>query len=422
MASDVTHVHALERAKSSSRHLRLADGTSRNAFLKHLGDGILGARAALLEANARDLAAGRDRGLSKPMLDRLALNDQRIDALAENARAVAALPDPVGAVTSTRVVEKGLRVERRRIPLGVLMMIYEARPNATIEASALAVKSGNAIVLRGGSEAEHTNRALGEILQAALVRAGLPKDAIQVLAGVSREDTIALLARADLIDLVIPRGGPQLIATVRENARMPMLSHGPGICHVYVDVAADLQQALSVTLDGKTDRPATCNSTETLLVHAGVSAAFLPMFGKSYIESKGELRACAKSAAILGASGVAFRPASDADFATEHLDNILNLMIVEDMDAALQHIDRYGTRHTDAIITTSLKAAERFTRDVDSSCVLVNASTRLNDGFCLGYGAELGISTAKFHAFGPMGLEALTIEKNVAVGDGQTRR
>lgn len=410
----------VKHARTASRSLRTSAGDKRDAFLKHLGEGLARERAALLAANAEDVRAAEASGTQKPMIDRLTLTDKRVDELVANAREVMALPDPVGAVTGVRTLPSGLRVERRRVPLGVLMMIYEARPNATIEASALAVKSGNAIVLRGGSEASRTNAALGKVMQRALADAGLPQGAIGVLANVSREDTIALLALAEDIDLCIPRGGPQLIETVKTHARMPVLAHGPGICHVYVDDAADLPQAVQIAVNSKANRPATCNSAETLLVHQAVAAAFLPMFAKEYIKTGGEIRADQASSAHLG--GTPYVAASEKDFATEHLANIFNVRTVASFEDALAHIDRYGTRHTDAILTTSLAHAERFCRDVDSSCVLVNASTRLNDGFCLGFGAELGISTSKFHAFGPMGLEALTIEKNVAVGDGQTRR
>jgi glutamate-5-semialdehyde dehydrogenase len=412
---------AVKAARAASRALRTTSSDKRNAFLKHLGEGLAAARPALLAANAEDVRAAEAAGTQKAMLDRLALNDKRIDDLVQNAREVMALPDPVGAVSSVKTLASGLRVERRRVPLGVLMLIYEARPNATIEASALAVKSGNAIVLRGGSEASRTNRALGKVLQQALATAGLPEAAVCVLSNVSREDTIALLA-LDEIDLCIPRGGPQLIATVKEHARMPVLAHGPGICHVYVAESADVAQAVTVAVDAKADRPATCNAAETLLAHKDIAVRFLPMFGKRYIETGGEIRACERSAAHFKSAGVAHKAATEQDFATEHLANILNVRVVDSFEDALAHIERFGTRHTEAILTGSLKEAERFCRDVDASCVLVNASTRLNDGFCLGYGAELGISTSKFHAFGPMGLEALTIEKNVAVGDGQTRR
>lgn len=412
----------MHRARAASRTLRVASGDKRNAFLKHLGEALMKDRAVLLTANQEDVRAAEAAGVSKAMLDRLALNEKRIDDLVANAREVQALPDPVGAVSSTKVLASGLRVERRRVPLGVLLLIYEARPNATIEAAALAVKSGNAIVLRGGSEAAKTNRALAGVLQKALAAADLPADAATVLTDLSREETIALLGLSDYIDLAIPRGGPALIDTVKQNARMPVLAHGPGICHVFVDAGAELEQAADVAVNAKANRPATCNAAETLLVHSGTAAAFLPMFGKRYMETGGELRACDESAAHFKKAGIAYKNATPEDYATEHLANILNVRIVGSLDDALAHIERYGTRHTEAILTSSIKNAERFCRDVDASCVLVNASTRLNDGFCLGYGAELGISTSKFHAFGPMGLEALTIEKNVAVGDGQTRR
>jgi glutamate-5-semialdehyde dehydrogenase len=413
---------SVKAARNASRLLRVASGDKRNSFLQHLGAALAQKRALLLTANQDDLAAGKQKGLSTAMLDRLALNDKRINDLVQNTVDVAALPDPVGAVSNVKVLPSGLRVERRRVPLGVLMLIYEARPNATIEASALAIKSGNAIILRGGSEATHTNQALHGVLVEALRAAGLPAEAVAVLSNVSREDTIGLLALSDQIDLCIPRGGPALIQTVKENARMPVLAHGPGICHVFVDAQADFEQASRVTLDAKADRPATCNSAETLLVHETSAALFLPMFGKRYMETGGELRACPRSSGILAAAGIAHKPATESDFATEHLANILNVRVVPSFEDALAHIEQHGTRHTEAILTTSMKNAERFCRDVDASCVLVNASTRLNDGSCLGFGAELGISTSKFHAFGPMGLEALTIEKNVAVGDGQTRR
>lgn len=420
MSPDV--LDAVKKARTASRSLRVASSDKRNSFLQHLGDALAKARTTLLAANAEDVRAAEANGTAKAMLDRLALNDKRIDELVQNAREVMALPDPVGAVTGVRTLANGLRVERRRVPLGVMMLIYEARPNATIEASALAVKSGNAILLRGGSEASRSNKALGVVMGDALAAAGLPREAIAVLSNVSREDTIALLSLSDQIDLCIPRGGPSLIETVKQHARMPVLAHGPGICHVFVDANADLAQAVDVAVNSKTNRPATCNSAETLLVHQDVAATFLPMFGKRYMETHGELRACAQSAGYFKTAGIACKEATDQDFATEHLANILNVRVVPSFDEALAHIERYGTRHTETIMTTSIRQAERFCRDVDASCVLVNASTRLNDGFCLGLGAELGISTSKFHAFGPMGLEALTIEKNVAVGDGQTRR
>ncbi len=412
----------VKAARNASRLLRVASGDNRNSFLQHLGHALARERATLLTANQNDLSAGKEKGLSSAMLDRLALNDKRIDDLVQNTVDVRGLPDPVGAVSNVKVLSNGLRVERRRVPLGVLMLIYEARPNATIEASALAIKSGNAIILRGGSEATHTNQALHRVIVEALRSAGLPTDAVAVLSNVSREDTVGLLALSDQIDLCIPRGGPALIQTVKENARMPVLAHGPGICHVFVDAQADFEQATKVTLNSKADRPATCNSAETLLVHDAAAREFLPMFGKRYMETSGELRACPKSGAIFASAGIPFKQATEIDFATEHLANILNVRVVPSFEDALAHIEKHGTRHTEAILTTSMKNADRFSRDVDASCVLVNASTRLNDGSCLGFGAELGISTSKFHAFGPMGLEALTIEKNVAVGDGQTRR
>jgi glutamate-5-semialdehyde dehydrogenase len=317
------------------------------------------------------------------------------------------------------VLPNGLRVERRRVPLGVLMMIYEARPNATIEAAVLAVKSGNAIILKGGKEAEHSNALLGAVLGEALAAAGLPPDAVQVLTGLGHDATIQLL-RMPGIDLCIPRGGEALIRTVRENARMPVLAHGPGVCHVYIDEAIDLDSALAVALNAKLDRPATCNAAETMLLHQAAAPQFLPIFAERYLAAGGELRACERSRALLQPNAH-LKAAMPEDFGREFLANILALKIVDNLDEAIGHIAAYGTHHSDAICTTALKSAERFVREVDSSAVFVNASTRLNDGSALGMGAELGISTSKFHSYGSMGLAALTIEKTVAFGDGHVR-
>ncbi len=412
---------AARKAKVASRVLARAPAASRQKFLEALGETLQAQAAKIEAANQQDLAAAEKAGVDKPMLDRLSL---RVADLVKNAHDVHALPDPLGEVSGVRVLESGLRTERRRVPLGVLLLIYESRPNATIEAAVLAVKSGNAIILKGGKEAELSNAALGDALSDALAKADLPRDAVQVLRGATHEDSLKLLALRDDIDLVIPRGGEKLITTVRDNARMPVLSHGPGVCHVYVDAEADLAQAQKIVLNAKLNRPSTCNAAETLLVHSKVAEKFLPAFVDQYIASGGELRACERSRAILkGAktAGATVKAAEDTDFGREFLAPILACKIVDTMDEAISHIERFGTRHSEAICTTNIDNADRFARHVDASAVFVNASTRLNDGSALGLGAELGISTSKFHSYGSMGLAALTIEKTVAIGHGHVR-
>lgn len=405
-----------EKAKAAQAALQRASTYDRQQFLHHLSAGLTANRAAIEQANSEDLANAEKTGVAPPMLDRLSLQG-RVPQLVHNAEDVAALADPLALISDAHVLPNGLRVERRRVPLGVLMMIYEARPNATIEAAVLAVKSGNAIILKGGKEAERTNAVLGEQLRTALRAAGLPEDAVQVLTGLGHDATIQLL-RMPGIDLCIPRGGEALIRTVRENARMPVLAHGPGVCHVYIDEVIDQESALAVALNAKLDRPSTCNASETMLVHVAQAPSFLPAFAKKYLAAGGELRADERAFGFMPGA----KPAVAEDFGREFLANILAVKVVDSLAEAIGHIARYGTHHSDAICTTHLKHAERFVREVDSSAVFVNASTRLNDGSALGMGAELGISTSKFHSYGSMGLAALTIEKTVAFGDGHVRQ
>lgn len=408
-----------KRAKAASRILRQSSTKQRNDFLTRLATLITSGAADLEAANAMDLERGQKNGLSAAVLDRLSLKG-RVPSLSANATEVLSLPDPLATLGEQKLLPNGLRIEQRRVPLGVVLMIFEARPNATVEAAVLALKSGNSIILKGGKEAELSNAWLGNVMQQSLREVGLPADAITVVT-LSHEETMVLLQCASDIDLCVPRGGKKLIAAVRANAKMPVLAHGPGVCHVYVDSAASLPMAQQVVLNSKLQRPATCNAAETLLVHAAVAADFLPEFSKEFLAQGGELRLCARSLALVPA-GPNVKSASDADFGAEFLDKILAVKVVDGLDAALLHIEQHGTQHTETIVTDSLSSADNFCQRVDASAVFVNASTRLNDGGSLGLGAELGISTSKFHAYGPMGLQSLTMTRTVGIGNGQLRR
>ncbi|HWP34352.1 MAG TPA: glutamate-5-semialdehyde dehydrogenase, partial [Thermodesulfobacteriota bacterium] len=371
----------------------------------------------LLAANADDVAAARAAGLPAPLVDRLALTPSIIARMAAGLREVAALPDPVGTVVKAWRRPNGLEVARVRIPLGVIAIIYEARPNVTADAAALCVKSGNAAILKGGSEARRSNVALGRLLAEAFEAAGVPGAAVQVIPSADRAAVDELLTLEEDIDLVIPRGGEGLIRFVAERSRIPVLKHYKGVCHVYVDRAADLDLAERIVVNAKAQRPATCNAMETLLVHAAIAEVALPRLGRALAERGVTLKAEPRAAAFLPGA----QPATEADFRTEYLDLIANVAVVDDLDAAIAHIARYGSNHTEAIVTEDPAAAERFLREVQSSTVLHNASTRLADGFELGLGAEIGISTTKLHAFGPMGLEELTTTKFVVRGRGHLR-
>ncbi len=371
----------------------------------------------LLEANARDVAAAPGYGLTAAAIDRLKLTPARIKAAAEGMRQVAALPDPVGEVREGGMRPNGLQVLKVGVPLGVVFFIYESRPNVTLDAAALCVKSGNAVILRGGKEAFHSNTALHRLLADELASCGLPADAVQLVPTTDRAAVGHLLKLNSLIDLAIPRGGESLIRRVATEATMPVLKHYDGICHVYVDAAADFDMAERIVVNAKCQRPGVCNAAESLLVHAAIADAFLPRIGSALAARGVEIRGCDETRRRI----LAAKPATDADYRTEYLDLILSVKVVPDLDTAVRHISEYGSKHTDAIVTADLAAARRFTQLVDSAAVMVNASTRFNDGFELGLGAEIGISTDKFHARGPCGLRELTTYKYVVMGEGQGR-
>ena len=406
-----------EKARAAAAVMATTDATTRRRLIEGMAAQLESNRDAVLGANAEDLARGREAGLSNAMLDRLMLDPPRVQALADALRDVAAQPDPLGQVTRREVRPNGVVVERQRVPLGLIAMIYEARPNVTADAAALCVKAGNAVLLRGGSEARASNAAIAACLHAALRAEGLPEAAVSLVSDTAREHVLELLQLTDLVDLAIPRGGEGLIRFVAEHARVPVIKHYKGVCHLYVDRAADLDKARDLLMDGKASRPGVCNALETLLVHRDIAEAFLPP-AVAALKARGvEVRGCQRTQAIV--QGV--RPASDEDYAAEFLDLIIAVRVVDCLEDALAHIARYGSDHTEVIATEDPLAAEAFVRGTRSSAVMVNASSRFNDGGQLGLGAEIGISTTRLHAYGPMGVESLTIERFVVRGDGQVR-
>jgi glutamate-5-semialdehyde dehydrogenase len=368
-------------------------------------------------ANQQDVEAALAQGLADAFIDRLTLSDKVFISMIKGLQEVAALPDPVGAVTGMWVRPNGLKVGRQRIPLGVIGFIYESRPNVTVDAAALCLKSGNAVILKGGKEALHSNLALARVMQDALAEAGVPQAAVQVIPSVAREATLELLKQDELVDLIIPRGGEGLIRFVAEYSRIPVLKHYKGVCHIFVDASADLDMAAEVCFNAKVQRPGVCNAMETMLVHEAVAPEFFPRMFAHFRQAKVELRGCPRTREI----DSQVIPARAEDWGAEFLDLILAVKVVPNLDAALDHIARYSSNHTEAIITRDYARAQRFIAEVDSSVVLVNASTRFNDGGELGLGAEIGINTSKLHAFGPMGLEELTTTKFIVYGDGQVR-
>lgn len=398
-----------------------AGGGAKNAALLEIAARLEAGAPALLAANRADVDAARAAGLAAPMVERLTLTEGRIRLMAEGARQIAALPDPVGEVLGGGTRPNGLRITRVRVPLGAILIIFESRPNVTVDAAALCLKSGNACVLRGGKECLATNRRLGEILSSALAAAGLPRDAVQVVDIPDRELVPELLGMNRYLDLVVPRGGKGLVAAVMEHSRIPVMKHLDGICHTYVDASADMAMAVDVTVNAKVSRPSTCNATETLLVHRGAAEAFLPRAAEALAAAGVELRCDAEAAALVAKAGVAVVPAVEADWGAEYNALVLAVKVVADVSEAIAHINRYGSKHTDAIVTGDIASAERFKREVDSASVMVNASTRFADGFEYGLGAEIGISTDKLHARGPVGLDGLTTYKWVVEGCGQVR-
>jgi glutamate-5-semialdehyde dehydrogenase len=404
-------------ARTASRRVADLDTRTKDAWLLRSAERLQKAQARILEANRKDMRAAEARGVEAPLVRRLDLAGDKWAAMLEGLRQVAALPDPVGTLTETRVRPNGLRVGRMRIPLGVIAIVYESRPNVTVDAAALCVKSGNAVILRGGSEAIHSNLALAEELRAAAEETGVPQDAVAVVPVTDRAAVDHLLTLDRYVDLLIPRGGSALIRKVVAESTIPVLKHDAGVCHVFLDASADPEMARAIVLDSKIRQMAVCNALETLLCHADAAQSVLPGVLKALHEQGVELRGCARTCEVF-AEAV---PASEADWGTEYLDKILAVRVVADLDAAIAHVQRYGTEHTDVIVTSDYANATAWQRRVNSSTVGVNCSTAFADGQRLGLGAEIGISTSKLHAFGPMGLEELTTRKFVLSGDGQLR-
>ncbi len=427
IATDSTHALVVDlgvRARAASRHMARASTAEKDAALQALAAVIRAQAADLRAANAQDVEAARVAGLDPAFIDRLTLSDKVIAQMAQSCEQVAALPDPIGEMTDLRRRPSGITVGRMRVPLGVFGMIYESRPNVTIEAASLAIKSGNAVILRGGSEAIHSNRALAALVALALVEADLPPDAVQLVPTTDRAAVGALITMPQYVDVIIPRGGKSLIERVSAEARVPVIKHLDGNCHVFVDAEVDLDMAVTVTDNAKTQRYSPCNAAESLLVASASAAAFLPRIGAVFARKGVEMRCCARSRALLQGvpgAGALLRDATEDDWSTEYLAPIISIKVVQDLDEAIAHINRYGSQHTDTILTTSHAHAMRFLREVDSATVMVNASTRFSDGFEFGLGAEIGISTDKFHARGPVGLEGLTSQKWMVLGEGEIR-
>ena len=414
-----TYIHGVgRRARATARVIAKADTATKNCALKEMAAAIERDSQRLLEANARDVEEARKRKLDSAMIDRLTLTAKGIAAMADGLRQIAALPDPIGRMTALRKRPSGIRVGQMRVPLGVVAIIYESRPNVTADAAGLCVKSGNAAILRGGSEAIHSNQAIAACVHAGLKRAGLPEDVVQVIETTDRAAVGELITMQDAVDVIVPRGGKSLIERLMRESRIPMIKHLHGVCHTYIDDKADLKKAIRIADNAKTQRLGTCNTMETLLVARRIAQKALPPLGKIYIKKGIELRGDEEARRIVPQ----MKPATEDDWYTEYLDAILSVRVVEGLDEAMAHIANYGSQHTDAIVTEDKARARRFLREVDSSSVMVNASTRLADGYEYGLGAEVGISTDKLHARGPVGLEGLTSLKYVVLGTGQIRK
>ena len=407
-----------EDALDASHRLSRVSTNAKNAALLRMADEIGWHRDFILSENKRDLISAKEKGLSAPMIDRLTIKDDSLKVMMQGLREIAALPDPVGKVTSMWRRPNGLLVGRMRIPLGVIGIIYESRPNVTVDASALCIKSGNAVILRGGSESIHSNLAIASILQDVLRESPLPDKAIQVIPFTDREAVTTLLQLDEQIDLIIPRGGEELIRAVVAQSKIPVIKHYKGVCHIFVDATADINMAINICTNAKVQRPGVCNAMETLLVHADIAPAFLPKIAEKLQKAGVLIKGCEKTRKNLKNIDAA----TEEDWYSEYLDLILSVRIVPSIDVAVEHIEKYGSMHTESIITKDYANSQRFLNEVNSSTVLVNASTRFSDGFELGLGAEIGISTTKLHAFGPMGLEELTTSKFIIYGDGQVRK
>ncbi|HCL36921.1 MULTISPECIES: glutamate-5-semialdehyde dehydrogenase [Marinobacter] len=406
-----------QQARAASREVARSSTAVRNQALLATAAALDAARSELATANSKDLERGRENGLDSAMLDRLELTSQRIDAMIEGLRQVAALPDPVGVITDMTYRPSGIQVGKMRVPLGVIGIIYESRPNVTVEAASLCLKSGNATILRGGSEAIHSNQAIARCLKQGLSEAGLPETAVQVVSTTDRAAVGELITMPQFVDVIVPRGGKGLIERISRDARVPVIKHLDGVCHVYIDSHADPEKALKVAVNAKTQRYGTCNTMETLLVDDEVAEDLLPLLAEQFRSKTVELRGCQRTCAILGD----IVEATEEDWHAEYLAPILAVKVVDGLDGAIEHINRYSSQHTDSIITENYTRARRFLTEVDSSSVMVNASTRFADGFEYGLGAEIGISTDKIHARGPVGLEGLTSQKYVVFGDGHIR-
>ncbi len=412
-------------ARDAARQLAKATGEARNRALLGIADGLESSRDKILEANERDLEAGRQKGLQEHYLDRMMLDPDRLDAIADDVRSVSALPDPVGEVIEMRTMPNGLQVGRRRVPLGVIGVIYESRPNVTVDISTLCLKSGNAVILRGGSDTINSNTALATMIREAVSVAGVPADAVQLFESTDRALVGRMLKASDYIDLLIPRGGQELINRVAREAAMPAITGGVGVCHTYVDRDADLDMALDIVFNAKVQRYSVCNALDTVVVHAGVAPSYLPRMAQRFTEAGVEMRCDRRALSLIGPTNggrdLRATPATEEDWRTEHLALVAGVRVVDSLDEALEHIETYGSGHSDAIVTEDYTAAMRFVDEVDSSAVFVNCSTRFNDGGQFGLGAEVAISTNKFHARGPMGLKELTSYKWTVMGSGQVR-
>ena len=405
-----------QQARAASRQMAKANTGVKNAALIAIAEAIDAQREALTAANQIDLDNGRNNGLEPAMLDRLELTPARIDTMIEGLQQVAALPDPVGEISDMNYRPSGIQVGKMRVPLGVIGIIYESRPNVTVEAASLCLKSGNATILRGGSESINSNQAIARCIAQGLEQAGLPHSAVQVVETTDRAAVGELITMPAYVDVIVPRGGKGLIERISNDARVPVIKHLDGICHVYIDAEADPQKAIDIAINAKTHRYGVCNAMETLLVHSAVADLILPKLAQLYAEKGVELRGCEQTRAIIDCAS-----ATEADWQTEYLAPILAIRVVDDLDAAIDHINQFSSQHTESIVTENYTLARRFLAEVDSSSVMVNASTRFADGFEYGLGAEIGISTDKIHARGPVGLEGLTSQKYIVLGDGQIR-
>lgn len=415
----MTYIETLgANAAAAKKSLISADTEKKNAALQKIAEALLAHSSEIIEANAADLKAARENGMSVSMQDRLMLNEDRIKGISDAVSELIKLEDPIGRVDNGSVRPNGLRITKVRVPMGVIGMIYESRPNVTADAATLCLKTGNAVILRGGKEAYNSNKCICNIMRDAVEKAGFPKDIIQFVDDTTREVTTELMKCNKYLDLLIPRGGAGLIRAVTQNATVPVIETGTGNCHIYIDKSADIEMGVNITDNGKTQRPSVCNALETLLVHKDIAEKFLPAVKAKLDEHNVELRGCPETVRILGDC---VTPATDDDYATEFGDYIMAVKVVNDIDEAIEHIGKYSTGHSECIVTNDLKNAEKFKQEVDSACVYVNASTRFTDGGMFGFGAEIGISTQKLHARGPMGLYEITSNKYLIDGNGQIR-